>query len=82
MQGFFGSAVNRATERGATGATAPGPTIIYFMQVEVDVKCMETNFGGHGISSIRNFVPFSSTFKTAKISLWTMDYSPWGQAWG
>ena len=42
------------------------------MQVEVDVKCIETNFGGHGISSIRDFVPFSSTFKTAKISLWTI----------
>ena len=49
------------------------------MQVEVDVKCMETNFGGHGISSFGDFVPFSSTFKTTKISLRTMDYSPWGQ---
>ena len=48
------------------------------MQVEVDVKCMETNFGGHGISSFGDFFPFSSTFKTAKISLQTMDYSPWG----
>ena len=45
-----------------------------FMQVEVDVKCMETNFGGHEISGFRDFAPFSNTFKTAKISLRTMDY--------
>ena len=24
------------------------------------------------------YSPFSFAFKTAKISLWTMDYSPWG----
>ena len=48
------------------------------MQVEVDVKCMETNFGGHDISGFGDFAPFSNTFKTAKISLRTMDYSPWG----
>ena len=48
------------------------------MQVEVDVKCMETNFGGHGISGFGDFGSFSNTFKTAKISLQTMDYSPWG----
>ena len=50
-----------------------------FMQVEVDVKCMETNFGGHDISGFGDFAPFSNTFETAKISLLTMDYSPWGQ---
>ena len=49
-----------------------------FMQVEVDVKCMETNFGGHDIPSFRDFAPFSNTFKTAKIPFQTMDYSPWG----
>ena len=49
-----------------------------FMQVEVDVKCMETNFGGHDISGFGDFVPFSNAFKTAKISHQTMDYSPWG----
>ena len=49
-----------------------------FMQVEVDVKCMETNFGGHDISGFGDFAPFSNAFKTAKISLRTMDYSPWG----
>ena len=25
------------------------------MQVEVDVKCMQTNFGGHGLSGFRDF---------------------------
>ena len=50
------------------------------MQVEVDVKCMETNFGGHDISGSLDFAPFSNTFKTAKISLQTMDYIVhWGQ---
>ena len=39
------------------------------MQVEVDVKCMETNFGGHDISGFGDFAPFLNTFKTAKISL-------------
>ena len=29
-----------------------------FMQVEVDVICMQTNFGGCGHSSIRDFAPF------------------------
>ena len=29
-----------------------------FMQVEVDVKCMETNFDGHGLSSFGDFAPF------------------------
>ena len=48
------------------------------MQVEVDVKCMETNFGGHGVFGFGDFAPFSNTFEMAKISLQTMDYSPWG----
>ena len=30
-----------------------------FMQVEIDVKCMHTNFGGHGLSGFGD-----------KISLW------------
>ena len=29
------------------------------MQVEVDVKCMEINFGGHGLSSFGDFALFS-----------------------
>ena len=51
-----------------------------YMQVEVDVKCMQTNFGGQGLSNFRVFAHFSFVFKMAKISLWTMDYyySPWG----
>ena len=48
------------------------------MQVEVDLKRMQTNFGGHGISGFGDFAPFLFAFKTAKISLQTMDYSPWG----
>ena len=48
------------------------------MQVEVDVKCMETKFGGCGFFGFGDFAPFSFAFKMAKISLQTMDYSPWG----
>ena len=48
------------------------------MQVEVDLKHMQTNFGGRGIFGFGDFAPFSFAFKTAKISLQTMDYSPWG----
>ena len=48
------------------------------MQVEVDLKRMQTNFGGRGISGFGDFAPFSFASKTAKISLQTMDYSPWG----
>ena len=44
-----------------------------FMQVEVDVKCMHTNFGGRCFSSFGD----TATLKTAKFSLSTMDYSPW-----
>ena len=29
-----------------------------FMQVEVNVKCMCTKFGGPGLSAFRNFAPF------------------------
>ena len=36
-----------------------------FMQVEVDVKCMHTNFGGHGFSSFGDI----ATFKNGQISL-------------
>ena len=40
-----------------------------FMQVEVDVKFMETNFGGHDISGFGDFAPFCVTFKNDQISL-------------
>ena len=50
------------------------------MQVEVDMKCMQTNFGGawsYLVSEI--MAPFSNLpSKTAKISIQTMGYSPWG----
>ena len=31
-----------------------------FMHVEVDVKCMETNFGGCGLSSFGDFATFQN----------------------
>ena len=49
------------------------------MQVEVDVKCMETKSGRRGFSGFGDFGPLSLAFKTAEISLRTMGYSPWGQ---
>ena len=48
------------------------------MQVEVDLKRMQTNFGGRDLSGFGVMAPFSFGFKTAKFSLRTMDYSPWG----
>ena len=44
------------------------------MHVEVDVKCMETKFGGRGFSGFGDLALFLYAFKTAKISLRTMDY--------
>ena len=43
------------------------------MQVEVNVTCMYTSFGGHGLSDFGDM----ATFKNSQISLWGMDYSPW-----
>ena len=44
------------------------------MQIEVDVTCMYTNFGGHDPSSFGD----TATPKTAKFPFLTMDYnSPW-----
>ena len=34
-----------------------------FMQVEVDVKCMQTNFGGCGLSGFGDFAHFLFVFK-------------------
>ena len=42
------------------------------MQVEVDVKCMQTHFGGHGLSGFGDLVPLHLLSKTAKISLQTI----------
>ena len=36
-----------------------------FMQVGIDVKCMNTNFGGRGLSSFGDI----ATFKNGQISL-------------
>ena len=38
-----------------------------FMQVEVDVKCMETKFGGHSFSGFGVMAPFCLPSKTANI---------------
>ena len=43
------------------------------MQLYLDVKCMQTNFGGCTFSGFRDI----ATFKTAKFPFLTMDYSPW-----
>ena len=49
------------------------------MQVEVDVKCMHTNFGGRSLSDIRVMAPICLPSKMAKTSFSTMDYSHGGQ---
>ena len=43
------------------------------MQVGIDVTCMYTNFGGHGLSSFGDI----ATFKNGQFPLLTMDYSLW-----
>ena len=50
------------------------------MQVDIDLKCMETSFGGQWhLFGFGDYVSFCQTpSKTAKISLRTMGYSPWG----
>ena len=41
-----------------------------FMQVGIDVTCMQTNFGGHGLFGFGDI----ATFKMAKFPYQTMDY--------
>ena len=48
------------------------------MQVDGYVKCMQTNFNGHGLFAFRDLAPFCLPEETAKIFLQTIDYSPWG----
>ena len=48
-----------------------------FMQVEIDIKCMHTKFGGHGLSGFGDLSHFQLPSKTAKFPFRTMDYSPW-----
>ena len=43
-----------------------------FMQVEVDVKCMQTNFGGHGLFSFRDLASFCLPSKQPKLP-----FGPW-----
>ena len=42
------------------------------MQVDTDVKCMETNFGGHGLSGFGVMAPFSLPSKRPKFP-----FGPW-----
>ena len=37
------------------------------MQVEVDMKCMQTNFGGHGYSGFQSYGSFCLPSKMVKI---------------
>ena len=48
-----------------------------FMQIGIDATCMCTNCGGCGLSIFGVMASFCLPSKTAKISLRTMDYSPW-----
>ena len=41
-----------------------------FMQIGIDVTCMQTNFGGRGLFGFRDI----ATFKMAKFPYQTMDY--------
>ena len=43
-----------------------------FMQVAIDMKCMETNFDGHAFFGFGDCAPFLFAFKTAKFSLRTI----------
>ena len=44
-----------------------------FMQVEIDVTCMHTNFDGRDLSGFGDI----ATFRNVQFSLSDMDYSPW-----
>ena len=44
------------------------------MQVGIDIKCMHTSFGGHGLSPVLEILLPS---KMAKFPFRGMDYSPW-----
>ena len=45
------------------------------MQVEVDVKCMQTNFGGCGFSGFEDFAQIWPIFPFGP---W-INYSPWAE---
>ena len=42
------------------------------MQVEVGMKCIQTNFGGHGLSGFGDFAPFHLPSKRPKFP-----FEPW-----
>ena len=43
-----------------------------FMQIEVDLKCMQTNFGGRGLSGCGDIAPFCLSSKRPKFP-----FEPW-----
>ena len=45
-----------------------------FIQVDVGVKCMQTNFGWSDFSGFGDIVPFCFPSKTAKFPFRTMDH--------
>ena len=49
-----------------------------FMQVGMDVTCMQSNFGGRSLFGFGDFVPFCLPSNLVKIPFQTMGYSPWG----
>ena len=44
------------------------------MQVKIDMKCMQTNFGGCGYYGFGDFVFLLFAIEMAKFSLQTMEY--------
>ena len=50
------------------------------MQIEVIVKCMQSEFSGHASLVSESFCSFLFPFKKlmAKFPFQIMDYSPWG----
>ena len=42
------------------------------MRVEVDIKCMQTNLGGHGLSDFRDIATFQ-TRPNFPFKLWTIE---------
>ena len=42
------------------------------MQVEVDMKCMQTKFGGHGFSGFGDFATFQTCMAKIPFGPWTI----------
>ena len=76
-EGDLHSAVNLYIKAGLPAKAAKLVTQ-HPVRPHTDMKCMQTNFDGRGLSGFGDMTPFCLPSKTAKISLQTMDYSPWG----